>query len=131
MFDNVSYNTREMIRTYFNKSFQYYYLQHYPYVIYRDLMEPFRQFFKEDLKVFMIDKFRNWKKIYILYLYFTFVEYSSSNNHTLKLYKEFNSINKRLITYYSCVEVPISISTKLIKNGFVTDNSEKKKKRTI
>ena len=129
MFDNMCYNTRKLIRTYFNKKFQYNYLQHYPYVIYRDLMEPFRQFFKEDLKIFWVDKFRNWEKVHLLYLYFTFIEYLSSNNQILKLNKEFISFSNRTIINYSCVEIPISISTKLVKYGFVTDNSENNKKQ--
>ncbi|KAG4095505.1 hypothetical protein H8356DRAFT_1687557 [Neocallimastix lanati (nom. inval.)] len=129
MFNNMSYNTRKMIRSYFNKDFQYYYLQHYPNVIYRDLMEPFRQFFKKDLKVFCIDKFRNWEKIHLLYLYFMFVKYSSSNTHILKLYKKFNSISNGSIINYSLVEVPISISTKLVKFGSITDNSKNNKKQ--
>jgi len=129
MFDNMCYNTRKRIRTYFNKDFQYNYLQHYPYVMYRDLMEPFRQFFKEDLKLFWMDKFRNWEKVHLLYLYLTFIEYSSSNSHILKLNNEFNSTNNNTIIDYSSVEVPISISTKLVKFGSVTDNSEKNKKQ--
>jgi len=124
LFNSMCYNTRQLIRTYLDRDYQYYFLHHSPYVFYRDLMEPFRQFFKDDLKVLCIDKFRNWEKSHGLYLYLTFMEYASRNKE-LNLFDESELPKDRTITDYSCQVMPASLTSHLIKFGMVTNDSEK------
>jgi len=123
LFTNMCYLTLELIHTYLDKDFKYYYLHHSTHVFYRDLMEPFRQFFKEDIKILCIDKFRSWEKFHSLYLYLTFMEYASKNDQ-LKLFDENKLPSDRTITKYFCQVVPVSINSDLIKFEIVSDDSK-------
>ncbi|KAL6612272.1 hypothetical protein U3516DRAFT_869926 [Neocallimastix sp. 'constans'] len=123
LYTNMCYLTLELIHTYLDKDFKYYYLHHSTHVFYRDLMEPFRQFFKEDIKILCIDKFRSWEKFNSLYLYLTFMEYASRNDQ-LKLFEENKLPSDRTISKYFSQVVPASISSDLIKFEMVTDDSK-------
>jgi hypothetical protein len=52
------YFTNEIIKKYFDNNFKYYNLAHNAYVCYTSFFEPFRQFFKEELKVVFSHRFR-------------------------------------------------------------------------
>ncbi|ORX63881.1 hypothetical protein BCR32DRAFT_330759 [Anaeromyces robustus] len=71
----TSYFTDSIIKRYFDPKFKYYYLEHTVYVFYRDLMEPFRQLLKDELRVTITDKFRNPFEPHSLYLFLMFQHY--------------------------------------------------------
>eukprot|EP00833_Pecoramyces_ruminatium_P009942 jgi/Orpsp1_1/1183974/evm.model.c7180000087448.2 len=75
------YNSKELIKKYFDSDFTYYFIHHSVYVLYRDLYEPFRQFFKEQLKVNYANKFRNHYEVQVLYLYLHFIKYATKHEN--------------------------------------------------
>lgn len=133
MFQCMCYKTRELIKKYFDKNFEYYYLHHSAYVFYRDLMEPFRQFFKDELKFQCSDRFRTWYKFQTIYLYQAFVEYitkrdsvpyqyeDNGKDHFLKGYKLHENISFK---NYSCKVIPASINSEFFSFNVVTNDSE-------
>jgi len=137
MFKVMSYNTKELIKLYFDSEYKYYHLHHFGYVFYRDLMEPFRQLFKEELKLFYFDKFRNWNKPHTLYLYLTFMEYIKQNNDYLefkgngksKYFKNFKLPGNRTIDKYYVKVIPNSIGKEFIKYSKISDYSDKNEER--
>lgn len=116
------YVTSSVIKKYLDENFSYHYLEHSGYVFYRDLIEPFRQFFKNELKDVIADKLRNPYKIQSIYLYQTFVQY-------IKLNKEFltNKLpgNKTIENYSSKIEYN---TNNLIFFGEISDNLGRNKR---
>ena len=133
-FVGISYFTRELIKKYFDEKFTYFYICHTPFVLYKDLFEPFRQLFKEELKSRCAYRFRGPYKIQTLYLYQTFMEYTSQDeNFTLKLrgngkaklYKGGPFHIGKTDINYSAKVVEGSISNKYIIYGkFVNDDDK-------
>ena len=76
LFQASKYFTNEIIKEYFDNNFVYLNVCHSGYVFYRDLFEPFRQLFKEELKMVCADRFRSPYKLHFLYLY-AFVQQNS------------------------------------------------------
>jgi len=136
MFHASKYFTREILREYFDPKFEYRYLLHTVYVIYRDLMEPFRQLFKEELKLTCADKFRSPYEAQTLYMYQTYLFYATQHE---EFPKRLGGIGKasqfegsplpedptRTVKKYSCEMVPPLTSKKYIKFGSVTNIYEK------
>ncbi|ORX41393.1 hypothetical protein BCR36DRAFT_311631 [Piromyces finnis] len=133
MFLASKYFTREILREYFDPNFEYRYLLHTVYVIYRDLMEPFRQLFKDEIQLICSDKFRSPFEPHTLYLYQTYLYYATQHEkfpvklggqgkastfigHPLP--KKIDSTVKK----YSCEMVPEEISKQYIKFGSITNN---------
>ncbi|OUM63937.1 hypothetical protein PIROE2DRAFT_9469 [Piromyces sp. E2] len=127
------YFTREILRKYFDPSFEYRYLLHTVYVIYRDLMEPFRQLFRKEIRLICSDKFRNPYEPHSLYLYQTYLYYATQHKEfPLKLGGNGKAsqfigyplpqIKDRTVKTYSVEMVPEKISKQYIKFGSVTDN---------
>eukprot|EP00833_Pecoramyces_ruminatium_P013139 jgi/Orpsp1_1/1187171/evm.model.d7180000055913.2 len=84
IYDATVYITHTLIKKYFDRHFDYHYLEHNGFIFYRDLLDPFRQFFKEELKDVIADKFRNPYKLQSIYLYQTFIQYLTLNKNFLK-----------------------------------------------
>ncbi|ORX53268.1 hypothetical protein BCR32DRAFT_288110, partial [Anaeromyces robustus] len=78
-FYSISYHTDLIIKKYFDPKFKYYYLEHTVHVFYRDLMEPFRQLFENELNVVISDRFRNPYKPHTLYLFLMFQHYATKH----------------------------------------------------
>jgi len=134
MFYASKYYTRDIIRQYFDPDFEYRYLLHTVYVIYRDMMEPFRQLFKNDvIKLTCSDKFRSPFEPHTLYLYQTFLYYSTQHKDFPLKFGGKGKVNDyigyplpekkdRTVKKYSVEMVPSKISKKFIKFGSVTNN---------
>lgn len=137
MFKVMSYNTKELIKIYFDSEYQYYHLHHFGYVFYRDLMEPFRQLFSEELKVFYFDRFRNWSKPHSLYLYLTFMEYATQNGDYLtfkgngksKYFKNYKLPYNRTVENYQVEVIPNSMGRQLIRYSKISNYSDKNQER--
>jgi len=131
------YNTNELIKKYFDKKFVYYYLHHSVFSLYRDLYEPFRQLFQKELKVNIINKFRNHYEVQVLYLYQEYMKYATRHeNFPLELggdgdakYFKGNSIHTdHTIQKYSAVTVPGNVSNEFIRHGFIMNDSQSNNK---
>jgi len=134
-FETTKYFTREITRKYFDPNFQYRYYLHTVYVLYRDLMEPFRQLFKEEVKLTCADKFRSYYEPHSLYLYQNYMYYATRHD---KFPEKLGGIGiaasfkgspfpkkpKRTVKKYSCIFVPSGIGGKLIRFGSITNNYE-------
>ena len=105
IYDASAYFTYKIIYEYFDRNFTYYHLAHCPYVCYRLLFEPFRQFFEEELKVVFAYRFRSAYKPITLYLYQMLLLYANK-----KL--SFNS------TYYYEEKI-IDFRNRYLKNTFI------------
>lgn len=132
------YFTREIIREYFDSDYTYYFIHHAPFVLYRDLYEPFRQLFKEDLKSRCAYRFRNHYKVQILYLFQVYMQYATQHeSFPLKVggdgkAKDFKGQplpKHRSINHYSVEIVDGSISNKYIIYLTVEDDPKKKRKK--
>ena len=132
-FEASKYFTRAITREYFDPNALYRYYLHTPYVIYRDLMEPFRQLFKEEIKLICADRFRSYYEPHSLYLYQNYLFYATGNDQfPLKLGGKGKASlfegsplpekSDRTVKKYSCMMVPWSIGKKLIRFGSITNN---------
>ncbi|OUM58891.1 hypothetical protein PIROE2DRAFT_15744, partial [Piromyces sp. E2] len=128
------YFTYKLIREYFDDKFVYTYIHHAPFVLYRDLYEPYRLLFKEELKSRCAYRFRNHYKIQVLYLYQIFMEYATRHDKfPLKLggngkakYFEGQPLAKEgSINNYSVKIINGETSNKYIIYNSITDDSEK------
>jgi len=137
MFIATCYNTRELIKEYFDKNFVYYFLHHSVFVLYRDLYKPFRQLFQEELKVNYINKFRNHYEVQILYLYQEFMKYSTKHKNfphqlggdgKVKEFKGTELRKDRTVQNYSAVTIPGNIGEEFLRYGSVMDDSNSNKK---
>jgi len=123
-----------LIRQYFDNEFTYYYLHHAPFFLYRDLYEPFRQLFKEELKKACAYRFRHHYKFQILYLYQIYTKYAPQHeNFPLKIggngkakYFEGQPLPKiKSIENYSIEIMKGSISNKYILFGAIFNDYNK------
>eukprot|EP00833_Pecoramyces_ruminatium_P006143 jgi/Orpsp1_1/1180175/evm.model.c7180000072391.1 len=133
MFQSMCYVTHELIKKYFDKNYKYYFLHHSAYVFYRDLMEPFREYFHEELKIQCSNKFRTWYKPHSLYLYLSFVEYIAKHGDFPKKSMENGNMDptngyklpeNKTIGNYSCKIIPNSINSEFFSFNVVTNDSE-------
>ncbi|OUM66171.1 hypothetical protein PIROE2DRAFT_6700 [Piromyces sp. E2] len=134
IFQASKYFTREIVRKYFDENFKYRDLFHTGHVFYRDLYEPFRQLFKEELRSNCSNRFRNPYKFQIIYLYQTFMQYATQHedfpnhfggNGTASQFPGYKLPKNRTVKKYACEIVPAAIGNKFIKFGQITDNSRK------
>ncbi|OUM63912.1 hypothetical protein PIROE2DRAFT_69323 [Piromyces sp. E2] len=140
MFQASKYFTREALRKYFDPEFDYRYCLHTAYVIYRDMMEPFRKFFEEEIKLTVSDKFRSPYETHMLYMYQSYLYYGSQNEKfpervggtgTASTYigSPLPKDPTRTVKKYSCEMVPPKTSVKYIRFGSITNkydyNAEK------
>jgi len=133
MFQASKYFTNEIIQEYFDKNFVYLNACHIGYVFYRDLFEPFRQIFKEEVKFLSADRFRSPFKPHFLYLYHTFVHYSTLHEDFPKKLggdgriKEFEGLitlpENRTIEKYSALIVTDETIDTFFKFGKINDDS--------
>jgi len=128
---STCYYTYKIIKKYFDKNFKYSYLHHSGYPFYRDLLEPFRQLFNEELKIAYSDRFRNPYKIQTIYLYQVFLEYATKHSEfPLKFggsgeannFKGYVLPYNRTINKYS---VEVITNENYIKYGAITDDYNK------
>ena len=133
IFQASKYFTNEIIKEYFDKKFVYRNEQHSGYVFYRDLFEPFRQLFKEELKIVCADRFRSPYKLHFLYLYHTFLQYATRDedfpnkfggNGKAREFKGYTLPANRTIEKYSVEIVPPKIVKSFIKYAKISDNSK-------
>ncbi|ORX52890.1 hypothetical protein BCR36DRAFT_582302 [Piromyces finnis] len=133
IFQASKYFTLNVIRNYFDENFKYRDLFHTGHVLYRDLYEPFRQLFKEELMKNCGDRFRSPYKVQVIYLYQTFMQYATQHedfpkhfggNGLASQFKGYTLPKSRTIKNYSCKIIPASIGDELIKFGKITDNSK-------
>ncbi|ORX46143.1 hypothetical protein BCR36DRAFT_239941, partial [Piromyces finnis] len=140
MFQASKYFTREIIREYFDPEFEYRYYLHTAYVIYRDLMEPFRQLFKEEIKPVCSDRFRNPFKPHLLYMYQSYLYYATKHeDFPLKIGGIGKAKNvkgtplpndrERTIKKYSCEMVPPKTSATFVKFGSINNGYDNNAKR--
>jgi len=132
-FEAFKYNTREITRQYFDPKYEYHYYLHSVHVLYRDLMEPFRQLFKEEIKTITSDKFRSFYEIHSHYLYQNYLYYATKHDQfPLKLSGEGKASlfegsplpNRpdRTVKKYSCIMESYKISKSLARFFSVTNN---------
>jgi len=132
MFQASKYFTRETLREYFDPDFEYRYCLHTAYVIYRDMMEPFRQLFKDEIRTVFSDKFRSPYETHMLYMYQTYLYYGSQNKDFPEKVGGVGKVSNyvgsplpydpnRTVKKYSCEMVPPSTSVKYIKFGSITN----------
>ena len=127
------YFTYQIIYKYFDHNFIYYHLAHSAYVCYRSFFEPFRQFFRKELKVVFSYRFRSAYKPITLYLYQMLLLYSNKKfpfNSTLIYEEKLNDFRKKYLSLnhpmsnYSFEIIPEEITQLFIKFSFVNDNSK-------
>jgi len=132
MFQASKYFTNEIIHEYFDKNFVYLNACHIGYVFYRDLFEPFRQIFKEEVKILSADRFRSPFKPHFLYLYHTFVQYSTRHKDfpkklggdgRIKEFGGFTLPENRTIEKYSALVVTDETIDTFFKFGKINDDS--------
>ncbi|OUM58242.1 hypothetical protein PIROE2DRAFT_69985 [Piromyces sp. E2] len=137
IFQATKYYTREIIRKYFDKEFKYRDLYHTGHVFYRDLYEPYRQLFKDELRIVCSDRFRSPYKPQVIYLYQTFVQYVTKHKDfprkfggkgKVKSYKGYTLPANRTIDDYSVKIVSGPIADKFIKFGKITDDSKRNRR---
>ncbi|ORX56102.1 hypothetical protein BCR36DRAFT_581246 [Piromyces finnis] len=137
IFQATKYYTREIIRKYFDKEFKYRDLYHTGHVFYRDLYEPYRQLFKDELKIVCSDRFRSPYKPQVIYLYQTFVQYVTKHKEfpkkfggkgKAKSFKGYTLPANRTINDYSVKIVSGPIADKFIKFGKITDDSRRNRR---
>ena len=127
------YFTYQIIRKYFDNNFTYYHMAHNAYVCYRSLFEPFRLYFKEELKVVYTFRFRCPYKPVTIYLYQMLLLYLNNklSINTTKQYenkliefrkKIWNSNN--LLMNYSFVIIPEELTNLFIKFSSINDKSQ-------
>jgi len=137
MFQASKFFTNEIIKEYFDKKFVYLNGCHSGYVFYRDLFEPFRQLFKEELKMVCADRFRSPYKLHFLYLYHTYLQYATreddfpnklGGNGKAKEFKGYTLPANRTIKKYSVEIVPPEIAKKkIIEYAQISDDSRSNK----
>jgi len=134
IFTASKYFTREIIRDYFDKNFRYRDLYHTIHVFYRDLFEPMRQLYAEELKLVTSDRFRNAYKGHSLYLYHAFLQYATRHkdfpkkvwgNGKAKDFKGYTLPANRTITKYSCRIISGTRNDKFMRFGKITDDSRR------
>jgi len=137
MFQASKYFTNEIIKEYFDENYEYRNLCHTGHVFYRDLMEPFRRLFKEELKVVLSDKFRSPYKLHAIYLYQTFLQYATrhedfpnklAGNAKARAFEGYTLPANRTIEKYSAYVVPMDIARMFIKYGKITNSSKANKR---
>jgi len=137
IFQATKYYTREIIRKYFDKEFKYRDLYHTGHVFYRDLYEPYRQLFKDELRIVCSDRFRSPYKPQVIYLYQTFVQYVTKHKDfprkfggkgKVKSFKGYTLPANRTIDDYSVKIVSGPIADKFIKFGKITDDSRRNRR---
>ncbi|KAG4096823.1 hypothetical protein H8356DRAFT_1292099 [Neocallimastix lanati (nom. inval.)] len=137
IFQASKYFTRETIREYFDNQFEFRDLFHTVHVFYRDLFEPFRKLFLEELKNVFANRFRHPTKIQTIYLYQAFMQYATQHkefplklggNGKVKYFKGHELPVNKTIKKYSCEIVSPTIANKFIKFGKISDNSRKNNK---
>ena len=127
------YFTYQIIRKYFDNNFTYYHMAHNAYICYRSLFEPFRLYFKEELKVVYTFRFRCPYKPVTIYLYQMLLLYlnnklsvNSTKQYENKLIefrkKIWNSNN--LLMNYSFVIIPEELTNLFTKFSSINDKSE-------
>jgi len=131
MFHATKFFTREVIKEYFDPNFEYRYLLHTVYSLYRDLMQPFRELFADEIKVICSDRFRSYHEIQVLYTYQTYLYYATQHK---KFPIKLNGIGKakqfigkplpndRTIQKYSSEMIPANVGRKYIRFGSITNN---------
>jgi len=133
IFQATKYFTREIVREYFDENFEYRNLYHTGHVFYRDLFEPFRQLFKNELRSACSNRFRNPYKLQTIYLYQIFMEYATKHDDfplklggqgKAKYYKGFELPSNRTVKKYSCKVISKKVADTFIKFGRITDNSK-------
>ncbi|ORX42457.1 hypothetical protein BCR36DRAFT_400298 [Piromyces finnis] len=133
IFQASKYFTRKIIREYFDRRFKFRDLYHTGHVFYRDLFEPYRQLFKEELKRVCSDRLRNPYKLQVIYLYQTFMQYATlhdefpkkiGGNGKARLFEgyEFPTNLNRTITKYSCKVIQTTANDRFMKYGRITDD---------
>jgi len=137
MFQASKYFTEQIIKEYFDENYEYHNLCHTGHVFYRDLMEPFRRLFKEELKVVLSDKFRSPYKFHAIYLYQNFLYYATrdkdfpkklSGNEKARAFEGYTLPENRTIEKYSAYIAPLEISRLFIKYGKITNSSKANKR---
>lgn len=131
IYDASAYFTYKIIYEYFDRNFTYYHLAHCPYVCYRLLFEPFRQFFEEELKVVFAYRFRSAYKPITLYLYQMLLLYANkklSFNSTYYYEEKIIDFRNRYLkntsmSNYSFEIIPEEISLLFSRFSSVDDNS--------
>ena len=127
------YFTNEIIKKYFDNNFKYYNLAHNAYVCYTSFFEPFRQFFKEELKVVFSHRFRCAYKPITLYLYQMLLLYANEKlkfNSTLYYQKKLIDFQKTYFLHnnsiynYSFDLVPYEITKLFVQFSFINDDSK-------
>jgi len=134
IFTASKYYTREIIRKYFDKNFKYRDLYHTVHVFYRDLLEPMRQLYYDELKVTTSDRFRNAYKAQSLYLYHAFLQYATRHRNfpqklggtgKAKEFKGYTLPANRTIEKYSCRVITGTHNDKYMRFGKITDDSRR------
>jgi len=132
LFQASKYFTNEIIKKYFDVKYEYLNACHSAHVFYRDLFEPFRQLFKEELKFTNSDRFRSPFKVHSIYLYQIFLQYATreddfpnklGGNGKAKEFKGYILPANRTIEKYSVDIVPSNIVGQLVKYGKISDDS--------
>ena len=125
------YFTYKIIKKYFDFNFTYHHLAHSAYVCYRSLFEPFREFFKKELKIVFSYRFRCPYKPITLYLYQMLLLYLNGklSFNSSPYYKEKLSILKNYysnspILNYSFEIVPEEITKLFVKFSAIDDESD-------
>lgn len=130
IFTASKYFTSEIIKKYFDKNFKYRDLYHTVHVFYRDLFEPMRQLFYEDLRLTTSDRFRNAYKAQSLYLYHSFLQYATQHKDfpnkmggkgKAKNFKGYTLPENRTIKKYSCKVIAGVRNDKFMRFGKITD----------
>jgi hypothetical protein len=134
IFAASKYFTRKIAREYFDEDFEFCDLFHVPHVYYRDLMEPYRELFHEELKTNFANRFRNGYKFHTQYLFQVFMQYAPTHPDFPLKYggkgKARNFVGKplppnRTINSYGVKIVNHKIGNYLVKFGKITDNSRR------
>ncbi|ORX81118.1 hypothetical protein BCR32DRAFT_327418 [Anaeromyces robustus] len=134
MFHTSKYFTRAVLRDYFDNKFQYRYLLHSVFVLYRDMFEPFRQTFKEEFKVVFANRFRCYYEPHGVYIHQTLLSYViresentykfGGNGKASKL-PSFTLPDNRTVKDYSSVFIPAKVSKEMVRFGSITNNAAK------
>ena len=127
------YFTYQIIRKYFDNNFTYYHIAHNAYVCYRSLFEPFRQYFREELKVVYTFRFRCPYKPVTIYLYQMLLLYLNNKlsfnstkeyeNKLIEFRKKILNSNSLLMNY-SFVIIPEKLTNLFTKFSSINDKSE-------
>jgi len=126
IFVSINYFTQKLIRDYIDPDFIYFYREHSVFVLYRDLYEPFRLFFKEELRNSLAYRFRGSYKIQSLYLYQSFIKYIINDDDKKLPIDQLNSIKSNRKVFSSQGKESFYISKK--NNTFKIKLTEKGKK---